>query len=305
VIALAFAVAAVTPPAGAVTSAVTRPRCAYGWPVKPFHEQHPIRGFFGDPRGFPGAKHTPQFHFGVDVSAPDGTAVYATLTGTATIHPRHADVVLITAGSTVFEYWHIVPAIRSGSRAVAYRTLIGHIERTWEHVHFSERIGGVYLNPLRPGALGPFFDPTRPTVRAIQVVPAGSGAVDVVADVADETPLPVAAPWDGKPVVPAVVRWRLRGSHGVATPWRTAADFRRTIPAASVFYSVYTRWTTQNFTSIDGRYGVYLAHGLDTRRLADGTYVIEVVAADAQGNSGRGARTVVVHGGRCEPAPAV
>jgi hypothetical protein len=23
---------------------------AYGWPIKPFDQQHPVRGFFGDPR---------------------------------------------------------------------------------------------------------------------------------------------------------------------------------------------------------------------------------------------------------------
>ena len=48
---------------------------SYGWPVKPFDEQHPVRGFFCDPRI--GAKGGKAFHFGVDVSAPDGTAVYA------------------------------------------------------------------------------------------------------------------------------------------------------------------------------------------------------------------------------------
>ena len=44
-------------------------------PVKPFDEQHPVRGFFCDPRI--GAKGSKAFHFGVDVAAPDGTAVAA------------------------------------------------------------------------------------------------------------------------------------------------------------------------------------------------------------------------------------
>jgi hypothetical protein len=205
----------------------------------------------------------------------------------------------------VFEYRHVRPAIRSGARVVAYRTVIGHISRPWAHVHFSERVGGVYLNPLRPGALGPSLDRTRPTVRAVAVVPAGSGTFDLVADVFDETPLAVAAPWNGKPVMPAVVRWRLRGARGTVTGWRVAVDFRRTIPSASLFYTVYSRWTTQNFVSIRGRFGVYLAHGLDTTRLADGEYAIEVVAADSRGNATRALKPITVHGGRCDVAGSV
>ena len=34
----------------AAAAASTSPGPAYGWPVKPFHRQHPVRGFFGDPR---------------------------------------------------------------------------------------------------------------------------------------------------------------------------------------------------------------------------------------------------------------
>ena len=55
---------------------------AYGWPVKPFDRQHPVRGFFGDPRiGMtPKGMHS-GFHFGIDISCPNGTPVYATLDG--------------------------------------------------------------------------------------------------------------------------------------------------------------------------------------------------------------------------------
>src|SRR5687768_15684489 len=66
----------------------------YGWPVRPFDVQHPIRGQFGDPRiGMTpnGVHHS--FHFGVDVSAPNGTAVYATMDGVVVRWPHRPETV--------------------------------------------------------------------------------------------------------------------------------------------------------------------------------------------------------------------
>ena len=66
-------------PASLAGTSIT-PRPAYGWPVKPFHRQHPVRGFFGDPRiGMTPKGMLSSFHFGIDVSCPNGTPVYATL----------------------------------------------------------------------------------------------------------------------------------------------------------------------------------------------------------------------------------
>ena len=193
----------------------------YGWPVKPFHAQHPVRGFFGDPR-VSNQGRTRQFHFGVDVSAPDGTPVYATLTGIATIHPLHASTVIANgAGGVEFSYWHVVPTIRNGQRVVAYRTVIGHILEGQDHVHFSEARGSWYLNPLRPGAMGPFADDTRPYASRITtesagrlVSPKARGSFDLVAELRDETPIAVPRPWHDLPVMPALVRWRLLGAIG-------------------------------------------------------------------------------------------
>ena len=89
-VAATFLVPTITPEAA--TAAAATP--AYGWPVKPFHRQHPIRGSFGDPR-IGGRSHS--FHFGVDVSCPDGTPVYATITGRAYISPRHRETVTVIA----------------------------------------------------------------------------------------------------------------------------------------------------------------------------------------------------------------
>jgi Peptidase family M23 len=245
---------------------------AYGWPVKPFDQQHPVRGFFGDPR-IAGSVH--QFHFGVDVSAPNGTPVYATTSGRISL--LHKETVVISEGDGVsFEYWHIVPIVRSGQTATAYRTLLGFIQKPWAHVHFSETRNGRYVNPLRRGGMGPFSDTTKPEVSRIIVRSNG----DVLADVADQTPLEVAAPWSGLPVMPAVVRWRVDSGS-----WRTAADFRQTIPGANSFYSVFAPEATQNRTHVPGLYRIRLAHGLDLR--AASRIVVQVT--DMAGNRSVGA----------------
>jgi murein DD-endopeptidase MepM/ murein hydrolase activator NlpD len=66
-------------------------RGAYGWPVAPFDEAHPVRANFGDPRTrFDGpdtadtlieGDGTFSFHQGVDISARDGSPVYAVASG--------------------------------------------------------------------------------------------------------------------------------------------------------------------------------------------------------------------------------
>jgi hypothetical protein len=278
----------------AVTSAaparVTPSR--YGWPVKPFREQHPVRGFFGDPR-ISNHGRSRQFHFGVDISAPNGTPVYATVSGRIWIHPLHSTTIAVVGdGGTEFSYWHVVPTVRTGQRAVAYRTMIGRIEAPYGHVHFSESGNGSYLNPLRPGAMGPYVDATRPTVAGLFVESGGRqlqsssvvrGTFDVVAEVRDETPIAIPRPWHDLPVTPALVRWRILGANGRAVlGWRTAADFRRTIPPASHFGNVWAPGTTQNHVQAPGRYRVYLAHALE---LEAGAYEIQIRVRDTRGNA--------------------
>jgi murein DD-endopeptidase MepM/ murein hydrolase activator NlpD len=266
----------------------------YRWPVKPFDRQHPVRGFFGDPRI---ANHgqSKQFHFGVDISAPNGTPVFATLTGRVSIHPLHATTVLIVDESGLeFSYWHVAPTVRSGQRAIAYKTVIGRIEAPYGHVHFSERRNGRYLNPLRRGAMGPFVDATRPGVTAVRAEVGGwqsaeaHGEFDLVAAVRDETPLAVPRPWHDLPVMPALIRWRVLDARDhVLSGWRTAADFRETIPPASEFDSFWALGTTQNHVRAPGRYRLYLARGWKTRQLRKGSYIVEVAVADTRGNAAR------------------
>jgi hypothetical protein len=277
--------------------ATASPAGAYGWPVKPFHRQHPVRAYLGDPR-IGGTSHT--LHFGIDVAAPNGTPVYATISGRIGQNQRHPDVVLVQAGDVTFEYWHIVPVVRSGY-AVAYRTLLGRVEKPWAHVHFAERHGSTYVNPLRPGGLLPYCDTTKPTVAALRVESRGrnvaarpvSGRVDLVAEAYDTTPLPVPAPWNDKPVAPALVEWRLVGGRTAAAAWTVAADFRSALPTCS-FSSVYTPETQQNHASTQGVYRFVLVRGWDAGSVKPGTYTLQVRVADTAGHTATGSLVLAI-----------
>jgi hypothetical protein len=287
---------AATPPraATAQTTVARRPasaeKYAYAWPVKPFREQHPVRGFFGDPR-IANDGESRQFHFGIDISAPNGTAVYATLSGTAYIHPLHdTTIAIVGANGVEFSYWHVVPTVHSGERVVAYRTVIGHIETPYGHVHFSEMRDGRYVNPLRPGALGPYADGTQPVTRSVEV----HGPM-LVAESYDETPIAVPRPWYDLPVMPALIRWRLLDmGHRTVLGWRTAEDFRLTIPPASEFDERWAPGTTQNHVRAPGRYRVVLTSSVASIR--SGSYVVEVAASDTRGNASRARFSVHLSG---------
>jgi len=255
---------------------------SYGWPVKPFNRQHPVRSYLGDPRigaGATGAVSS-SLHFGIDISAPNGTLVYSVSSGRIRLHPLHpTEVVMVESGGVTYEYWHIVPAVSSGY-AVAYRTVLGRIAAPWAHVHFSERHGSTFYNPLRPGALAPYRDPTVPVVRGLRVQRDAEGGVDLVADAFDTTPMAVAAPWSGKPVTPALVEWRVRRAGTAPSRWTVAVDFRTTLPALS-FSTVYGQGTSQNRASTVGDYRFVLARHWQ----GAGRYVLDVRVADTAGNA--------------------
>lgn len=308
--ALALGLALLAPvPAGASAPTVTRDRSAavagYGWPVAPFFRQHPVRGFFGDPRiGLTPKGMTHTFHFGIDVSCPNGTPVYATVDGRVVRESFRPETVSVVAddGHTELQYWHIEPAVHTGQRVTAYRTVVGHVLAPWEHVHLAEVRDGRYVNPLRAGALRPFADGARPTLRELRVerhgrtvATLGPRKVDLVVEAYDATPLPVPGRWAGKPLTPALLRWRLvgPGEHAL-TAWKTAVDVRVTIPANDLYDRVFARWTRQNKAARVGRYRFYLAHGLDASRLARGRYVVEVEASDIRGNAVRSSFALVL-----------
>ena len=124
----------------------------YSWPLEPFDQPHPVRANFNDPRI---SGESRAFHFGIDISAPNGTAVYAVEPGI--VHLEDARAISVAAGDTEFGYWHVVPAVQARQQ-VAKHDLLGHIDAPWLHVHFAERRSGSYRNPLRAGALAPWND---------------------------------------------------------------------------------------------------------------------------------------------------
>ena len=296
-------------------SACTGPRADpsdYGWPIKPFDVQHPVRGNFGDPRtisagrlglddrGDPGDY---SFHNGVDIAADRGTPVFAVVSGIASL--RAGDDVLVRSPGVLrsFSYKHITPRVRNGEHVIADRTVLGYVKARAEHVHLDEIDGDRITNPALH--LRPYADRTPPTVTAITIRDsrgrllephAISGTVSISADASDTPPVPVPGAWGGFPVTPALVRWTLADPLDRRTLLSTtAADFRRFEPEQRDFWNVYAAGTYQNFPVFDhhdywrhaGRYVFDLTRKpLDTRSLRNGLYRIRVIASDICGNRG-------------------
>ena len=132
-------------------------------------------------------------------------------------------------------------------------------------MHFSERVGSRYLNPLRAGAMGPYVDVKAPRIGGVTFERAGndlghvlSGRVDVVVEAFDTPALAVPAPWNKVRLTPALVRWRVirRGNtRGGAGRWpsMSAEHCRR-----DSFSAVFAGGTRQNRTYRVGRYRFYL-----------------------------------------------
>jgi hypothetical protein len=210
-----------------------------------------------------------------------------------TVHLEDPRAISVAAGSVEFGYWHVVPAVQH-LQQVTRHELLGHIDAPWLHVHFAERRDGSYRNPLRAGALAPWHDDTRPTVARVTFsrngteIPPGRvhGSVDVIAEAFDTPPVPVPAPWDGLPVTPARLRWRVLRETEVVRAWHTPVDFTGTLMPQSDFRRIYAPGTRQNHAGEPGLYRFFLAHTWSTELLADGSYKLQVEARDLAGNTG-------------------
>jgi hypothetical protein len=196
-----------------------RPGGSGGWPLRPFHEQHPIRAGINERR-------ESGFHLGIDIQAAGMTHVYAVQSGRAHIIQAHGLDARVQIGS--FIYWHVRGlSMYEGEFIPAYRRAIGIVMPNVRHLHLSEVDGsGRYLNPLRPHGrlLAPWADNEPPVIGRPQV--SGDGRVLVsafdpqsyVTMTAYETPVlaPAALAYrlfesNGTPIGP--LQWALRGSH--------------------------------------------------------------------------------------------
>lgn len=321
-----IAATAGTSTAGAAGPAPTA--ASYGWPVKPFDRAHPVRGNFGDPRttfnGPPtqaGLLTSPgifAFHFGVDISAPDGTPVYAVRSGTATVFGG-TNVQVDSGHGFKAQYWHIVPAVKPGQRVTARKTVLGHVQKGYEHVHLTQLENGRPVNPLAPGRMGPYEDTTAPQVSEIsfragrsnaEIIPeALTGTVVPVVRAADTTALPAPGIWRDLPVAPALLTWHVERANGgrVVIRKQVAFDVRERIPSNDLFWSVYARGSRQNMTTFGKQRawrtpGTYLYRltrtPLDTRKLANGIYRLVATASDIRGNESSLAQVFIVRNGK-------
>jgi hypothetical protein len=326
--AASLAVIAAAPGAPAATAAGARATdSAYGWPVKPFDQPHPVRANFGDPRttfhgpptqaGIMTSRGSFSFHFGVDIAVPDGTAVYPVRSGTATLLGGR-NVQVDSGGGFKTQYWHIVPAIRPGQRVTAQETVLGYVMKGYEHVHFTELANGRPINPLAPGHLGPYTEATPPQLSTISfrvgnsareaLAESISGAVVPVVRAQDVTARPVPGTWANLPVAPALLTWSIeRVETGrVVIPRTVAFDVRTRIPENTAFWSYYARGSRQNMSTFGTQRawrtpGTYLYRltrkPLDTRRLRNGIYRLVVNASDIRGNSSSLEQVFIVRNG--------
>jgi hypothetical protein len=144
------------------------------------------------------------------------------------------------------------------------------------------------------------------------------GRVELDVEAFDMPPVAVPGKFQGLPVAPALVRWTVTRLAGTAiVPWRTAADFRDTLPSNVHFWDVYAKGTYQNaprfgreqYTSMPGRFLFLLAGSYDTTSLANGVYIVTVLVGDGHGHKDVQTRRFSVlsaRGGVCPgslPAP--
>ena len=293
----------------------------YPWPVAPFDVQHPVRAFFGDPRTVfvhrAGGDEVMRgsgrfsFHNGIDIDAPNGTAVYPVESGVVRRVKRNYSLTVQAADGRRFTYTHLTTLVKEGQPVTAGSTELGLVSDQREHLHFSEiSPTGRVVDPLLPNHLTPYDDTTRPVVAALEVRVRGRtivpinlhGTIGLVADAFD-MPMPADDALfsvtrfarDRFPVAPAAVSWSLATLDGrIVIPKHAQLDFRDGLPGSRDFWRVYTRGTYQNrvwikphvHTQMPGRYLFWLTPVLYTDALSNGVYVVTATVVDTRGNTG-------------------
>src|SRR5262249_43709888 len=150
-----------------------------------FDRQHPIRGYFGDPRTVglerlgtdrPGSLGSFTFHGGIDIVATPRTPGYAVVSGVA--HVKSSDFISIPTGTArTLQYPPLPAAVPPGEPVTAYRTVIGRVKPVWRHVHLAEIDDFRAHNPLDPGHLEPYHDHTVPEINTLTLTTANGAAL--------------------------------------------------------------------------------------------------------------------------------
>jgi hypothetical protein len=309
--------------ASAGTTASSRPY-SYGWPVKPFDRQHPVRDYFGDPRsvfdgdptmrGLMTSRCACSLHQGIDISVPDGTAVYPVRSGLVRIVTTHW-VEVDSDDGVGFQYWHIKPLVAVGDHVSARETVLGHTQKGMQHVHLTQLQDNHAVNPLAAGNLGPYEDATVPQVNRIDFRAGDTGPellpeylhgrIEIVVDASDTPAIPVPGVWRGLSNAPAKLTYRIeRLPHRRTVRTGTAMDVTRTLPSTPDMWHTYARGSHMNMVKIGShRYwfqpGAYLfkltSAAFDTRTLRDGAFAVTVTAWDTAGNHSSTTQIFSVH----------
>lgn len=177
-----------------------------GWPLRPFHREHPLRAGLNELR-------PDSLHVGLDIQARDGAPVYAVQPGYARVLAPSGPDARVQVGNYV--YWHVTPLVRTGQLVVPYATELGRVMGGYGHIAFSE-IGrtGQYANPLRPGGrvLAPWSDRYPPVIAHPSLAADGTAVVEAF----DPQSFVRRTTYLTPVLAPAALAYRLYRSNGLA-----------------------------------------------------------------------------------------
>ena len=211
--------------------------------------------------------------------------------------PNAEEVVVRTRDGRTFQYWHVLPQVRTGELGDCVQDRSGDGDPAPGTPPPDGDPRHVRCEPAGPRAprAVPQYEP--PQVVALDAVGSDgvlldptqvAGPFELVVQAQDQTPLPVPPPWENLPVTPATVKWRLtRAGVGVLVPWTFAADFAVTIPPSRDYWRVYADGTHQNFVGrtqpqLPGTFRFRLTR--PGTSLAPGRYTVAVQVSTSDGS---------------------
>jgi murein DD-endopeptidase MepM/ murein hydrolase activator NlpD len=261
------------------------PGARSGWPLRPFHRQHPLRAGLNELR-------SSSFHHGIDIQCRDGQEVYALEAGRAHIVERSGSEERVQVGSYV--YWHVNLRVHEGQAIRAFRTVLGTTKNGFGHLHLSELgPGSRYLNPLRPGGrvLAPWRDVAAPILARPRFLRDGR----VLVDAFDPQSFTVRTTYRTPVLAPAALAYRVLDLHGHGVTrlhWALRGSQNLDWSAHRLVYASDTRaptfWCWIRDPNCRPRWDYVLAGGfapaLPALGLRRGSYELAAYAWDWAGN---------------------